>query len=214
MKPKVLDHGNAQTIRYARKSFTGKYFWVCLLLLLTSACTYKGAIKKIDASKNIPLDQLNHWQLKARMAITTPKESITASLNWQKNNQLFDFHVSGAFGVTYAHLIQLKDKATLEIPDTQILTQDNAQVLLQNTLNWKFPINALAYWVKGLPSGEINEQVFRNDRDQIDQIQLNYWRITFSKYRNFQGYLLPKKIKAVHPQMTIKLVAKSWLFLE
>jgi len=196
------------------KKNIGQFFWTCLLLVLISACAYKGPVKKIDPAKNIPLDQLNHWQLRARMAITTPKDNITASLNWQKNNQLFDFHVSGAFGVTYAHLIQLKNKATLEIPDTQILTHDDAQALLQNALNWEFPIDALAFWVKGLPSDEVNERVVRNEFGQIDQIQLNNWKITFSKYRNFQGYLLPKKIKAVHPKMTIKLVAKSWLFLE
>ena len=185
-----------------------------ILLILLSACAHKGHLRKIAPDKNIPLAQLNHWQLKARIAILTPKDNLTASLNWQKNNRLFDFHISGVFGATYAHLIQSKDNATLRIPDTEILTHNDAQTLLQNTLNWKFPINALAYWVKGLPSGEPRELVYRNGLGQINQIQLNDWNIKFSDYRIFQGYHLPKRIKAAHPQMTIKLVAKDWVFLE
>jgi len=186
----------------------------CILLALLSGCAHKTSFQLLDPNKNIPLGQIEHWQLKARMAIRTPKDNVTASLNWQTDNQSFDFHISGAFGATYAHLVQLENKATLKIPDTELLTHQNAQTLLQNTLGWDFPIDALSYWVKGLPSHDPNEKVQRNKDGQIEQIQLNQWQIDFSSYQIYQGYQLPKKIKATHPQMTIKLVAKSWLLFE
>ena len=187
---------------------------ICMLLVLLSGCAHKTSLQRLDPNKNIPLTQIEHWQLKARMAIRTAEDNVTASLNWQKDDRLFDFHISGAFGATYAHLIQLKNKATLKIPDTELLTHQNAQILLQNTLGWEFPIDALSYWVKGLPSNKPNEKVQRNSDGQIEQIQLNHWQIDFSSYQRFQGYQLPKKIKATHPQMTIKLVAKNWSFFE
>jgi len=187
---------------------------VYILLTLLSACAHKSSFKLLDPSKNIPITQLQHWQLKARMAIRTPEDSVTASLNWQKDDNLFDFHISGAFGATYAHLVQEKNKASLKIPDRELLTHLNAETLLQNTLGWDFPIDALSYWVKGLPSNKPNEEVHRNSLGQIEQIQLGQWHIGFSSYQNFQGYQLPKKIRAVHPQMTIKLVAKNWAFFE
>jgi len=190
------------------------HYWLLALLLVLSGCASNRPDITIDPARGVPLSELNHWQLKARVAIKTPEENVTASLNWQKNGPLFDFYLSGAFGVTIAHLVQDDVHATLEIPDSEKLFHTNAEQLLQQTLGWQFPIDALSYWVKGLPSHQAGEQVSYDEQGRINQITLNQWQIEFSKYRKFQGYLLPKMIQAKHPQLSIKVVAKKWLFLE
>ncbi len=189
------------------------YVLACLLIFL-SGCASNQTLRKIDPARAIPLSDLNHWQLNARVAIKTPQDNVTASLDWQKDQSLFDFLLSGAFGVTVAHLVQEENKATLKIPDTDKLIHVDAERLLQQTLGWDFPIDALSYWVKGLPSGKFGEQVSYNKKGQIVKIQLGQWQIDFSKYRLYQGYLLPKMIKATHPNISLKVVAKKWLFLE
>ena len=189
------------------------YALVVTLSLLTG-CAIKPSLKLVDPDRAIPLEKLEHWQLNARVAIRTPEENLTASLEWQKNNQLFDFLISGAFGVTYAHLIQEHDRATLEIPDQDRLVHQDAEALLQQALGWDFPIEALAYWVKGLPSGKPGEVVAYNKKGQIKLIQMGFWQIDFSKYKLYQGYNLPKMIKAEHPNMSIKVVAKNWSFYQ
>ncbi len=184
-----------------------------LLLLLTSCSSQK--LKQNTSLQNKPnIAQLNHWQLKARMAIRTPDDSITASLKWLNNQDTFDFHLSGAFGATYAHLIQTQDYASLKIPDHKEQKALNAEQLLSRNLGWHFPIKALSYWVKGLASGQAGEKITRNEQGQITAIQLNQWHIEFKKYKSYQGYLLPKMIVAKHPDISIKLVARKWLFLE
>ncbi len=187
---------------------------LALLLVFLTGCAGSQVNRKIDPARAIPLSDLNHWQLKARVAIKTPEDNVTASLDWQKNQSIFDFLLSGSFGVTIAHLIQKEQLATLEIPDTDKLTHYDAELLLQRTLGWDFPIDALSYWVKGLPSGKPGEQVSYDDKGRISQIRLDSWDIDFSKYQMYQGYLLPKMIKATHPQISLRVVAKKWLFLE
>ncbi len=196
------------------KSLINKLALLLFLTFLLSACAGKRVNLNRDSAQSIPLSQLNHWQLNARVAIKTPQDSITASLNWQNNNAKFDFLLSGAFGVTYAHLIQKKDSASLEIPDSDKLYHNNAEQLLNQALGWEFPINALSYWVKGLPSGQPGEIVNYNEQGQLSQIELNQWQITFSKYKRYQGVLLPKMIKATHPDLNLKIVAKKWQFFE
>jgi len=191
-----------------------RIYVLAVLLIFLSGCAGNPTLRKIDPARAIPLSDLNHWQLNARVAIKTPEDSVTASLEWQKNQSLFDFLLSGAFGITIAHLVQQENSATLEIPDTDKLTHYDAERLLQQTLGWDFPIDALSYWVKGLPSGKPGEQVHYNEKGQISKINLDQWQIDFSKYRLYQGYLLPKMIKATHPQISLKVVAKKWLFLE
>ena len=187
---------------------------LAFLLIFVGGCASNQSLRKIDPNRAIPLSDLHHWQLNARVAIKTPEDSVTASLDWQKNQSLFDFFLSGAFGVTIAHLIQQENSASLEIPDTEKLTHYDAERLLRQTLGWDFPIDALSYWVKGLPSGQPGEVVSYNDKGQIAKISLDQWQVVFSKYRLYQGYLLPKMIKATHPNISLRVVAKKWLFLE
>lgn len=184
------------------------------LLFSLTGCVSNPSLRAIDPARNIPISDLNHWQFKARVAIKTPEESVTASLEWQKDQSLFDFLLSGSFGVTIAHLTQQDDVATLKIPDTDKLVDRDAGQLLNQTLGWEFPINELSYWIKGLPSGRSGEQINYNDKGQISSIALDEWQIHFSKYRLYQGYSLPKMIKATHPDISLKVVAKKWLFLQ
>ncbi len=162
----------------------------------------------------LSLSELHHWHLNARIAINTPTENITASLYWKKKHQQFDFLISGAFGITYAHLIQEKNHASLEIHDKDKLIHTDANQLLQESLGWDFPIHSLSYWVKGLPSGHADEQLSYNKKNQLSKITSGLWQIHFSKYQYFQGYSLPKMIKVNHPDIQLKIVAKQWTFWE
>jgi len=200
--------------RFYFSSYNARLLLMLLALLFTSGCIQRSSDKLSSLAEAPPLAKLEHWQLKARMAIKTPQDSLTASLKWQKNQTNFDFHLSGAFGATYAHLIQTDDFASLKIPDHAEQKAYNAERLLSDHLGWHFPIKALSFWVKGLASGQPGEQVTRNSEGQITHIQLNQWSIEFKKYKRFQGYLLPKMIIATHPDIRIKLVARKWRFLE
>lgn len=182
--------------------------------MVISGCASKLSLRPIDPSRPPALTELNHWQLEARVAIQTPEDNVTASLDWQKNNHEFDFLMSGAFGVTLAHLVQEKQQASLDIPDHDTMFHDDAQVLLQQALGWDFPIDALSYWVKGLPSGTPGEYIIKDEFGRIAAIELGYWRINITKYRKFQGIDLPKMIKAQHPNMSLKVVAKKWAFYQ
>ncbi|MDQ7051021.1 MAG: lipoprotein insertase outer membrane protein LolB [Enterobacterales bacterium] len=195
-------------------SWLPRLWLMCGLLLFASGCIQRSSDKFSAFSDQPPLATREQWLLKARIAIKTPKDSLTASLKWQNNQANFDFHLSGAFGTTYAHLVQTDDFASLKIPDHAEQKANNAERLLSQNLGWHFPIKALSFWVKGLVSGQTGEQVTRNPEGQITHIQLNQWSIEFKKYKHFQGYLLPKMIIATHPDIRIKLVAKKWRFLE
>ena len=196
--------------------FIDKFNLSLLLVMLLSlgGCASKQTLKLVDPSRAPKLEELQHWQLDARVAIRTPDDSITASLEWQKNDDLFDFLISGPFGVTYAHLVQLEEKATLEIPDHDTFVHYDAKTLLQQALGWDFPIDSLAFWVKGIPSGNPAEIISYNQQGRIEKIQMNFWQIDFSKYQSYQGYNLPKMIKAKHPNMSLKVVAKKWSFYQ
>ena len=180
------------------------------LLLLLTACSGKK-VEYNPATTN--LSDLNHWMLKARVAIKTPEENVSATLDWEKKADDFDFHIYGMFGATYAHLTQEGRKAVLKVPDDQVFYHQDAEQLIYQSLGWDFPIDALSYWIKGVPSYKAGEILTRDEQENLSKVEFGDWQVTFSRYQNYSGYKMPKMIKAKHPQMSLKVVVKDWEFL-
>lgn len=186
------------------------YWLITILLCCLSACSQ---YVPIDPNTKTNLYQLDHWKIKARVAVKNNQESFSATLDWKKAQKKFNFHLYGLFGATYAHLIQNSHDAILRLPDDRTYYHSNAEQLLHQTLGWNFPIDALSYWVKGLPSNKQGESIVRMNNGNLEEAYFNNWQVSFSRYQNYSGYLMPKVIKATHPQMSIKLVIQSWTFL-
>lgn len=182
-----------------------------LCCLCLSACNRNVPV--LNPAGVTDLSQLNHWKIKARIAIKTPEDTVSATLDWKKNDDNFDFHLYGLFGATYAHLVQSEHKASLTLAEDKVFFNSNAENLLSQRLGWNFPLDALSYWIKGLPSNMPGESISRSDNGNIAEAHFNNWNVFFSSYQNYSGYLMPKIIKATHPQLTIKLVINNWLFL-
>jgi len=180
-----------------------------LLLFLITACT---SLPYKQQKQQTQLSERQFWFLKARVAIKTKEENVSANLEWEKTGNDFDFHIYGMFGATYTHLTQEGQKATLKLPEDQVFYHQNAQQLMQDNLGWDFPINALSYWIKGLPSGKEGETIRRNAKGLLQTISFRGWLVTFSRYQDFSGYQMPKMLKAKHPQMSLKIAVKKWNF--
>lgn len=190
--------------------FFSKNFVVVLSLTLIIGCQ---STRTVTPPADTNLSDLNHWQIKARVAIKTPEDNVTATLDWVKTGHEFDFHIYGTFGITYAHLIQEQQQAVLKLPDDQVFYHQDAQQLLYQSLGWDFPIDALSYWIKGIPSNKSGELINRNQSGDLGEAYLNDWKVEFSRYQNYSGFRMPRIIKAIHPQMTLKVVVKDWDFL-
>ena len=190
-----------------------RVLFVLFLLAFLGGCVSK-TLKTLDPNLHTPLNKANHWKLNARVAIRLPNESHTATLNWQKDKQTFDFYLTGAFGVTIAHIIQDQKQASLEVSKSEKVYHQDVEFLIRQSLGWSFPIRQLSDWVKGLPSGSPNEIITRDTFDRIEHISFEGWEISFSRYKKYQGFILPKIITAKHPDLTLKVVAKNWHFYE
>lgn len=198
-----------QTLLFVRANLFRAICIFCLLSL--SACQKRT--NTYMPSADMTLFQQNHWSVKARVAIKTPEESVSATLDWKKQASDFDFHIYGMFGATYAHLIQQQHQATLKLPEDQVFYHQDAEQLLYQALGWDFPIEALSYWIKGLPSGKSGEMISRDENENLSEVSLNQWTVTFSRYQSYAGYQMPRMIKASHPQLSLKVVVKDWEFL-
>jgi len=179
------------------------------LLFLISGCQSVKLINRQDA--NSPeLKDIQNWQVTAKMAINTPEENATVTLEWDKREENFDFHIYGLLGATYAQLTQKDGMATLTLPDDQIAYHQDAEQLIYQAMGWDFPLHALSFWIKGIPSEISGEQISRDEKGKIKQIIFRDWQVDISRYQLFSGYSMPKMIKAKHPNLSLKIVIRNW----
>lgn len=188
------------------------FYWLLNLLVFLSACATKTPGQFNLSDNPVALSARDHWSLKARVAIKMPDDSLTATLNWDKNQQDFEFHLYGLLGATYAKLSQKDQMATLELPDHEPAFHENAQVLLTERLGWDFPLQSLSFWVKGLASGHPEEILSKNDNGQLSHLIYRDWSVNFSRYSNLAGYSMPEKIEVNNPALSLKIIIKNWEF--
>jgi len=174
---------------------------ICLfLLLILSACQ--------TLPKPSGLEQ--QWRLKARVAIKTPEESVAATLIWVRDRQRSDFHLFGALGSTYVRVQEDKNGALLQLPDDQEFRGESAEQVIYRALGWSIPLHALSHWVQGKPAGLEGETTQYDERQRLQSIDYGQWHIEFDRYYEASGRLTPKIIRVTHPQLSLKLVVKSW----
>ncbi|NVJ50012.1 MAG: outer membrane lipoprotein LolB [Gammaproteobacteria bacterium] len=154
------------------------------------------------------LERNTHWRMTGRIGIITADESNTANISWYRNGDTSELRIYGALGTTYARLTTTAGKATIELPDDKTYHGDNAELLLWQTTGWYIPVNALQRWILGIASNAPSVQ-YQED-GLVKQLSFDSWQLQFQRYQSFSGLTMPKKMKATHPDITLKFSVREW----
>jgi len=169
------------------------------LMLCLTACS-------ISPSKTAPDE---HWDISGKIGITTPNESVAGFIEWQQKGEDFDIYVSGPLSVGSTR-IQGNVASISLTHDGKTVQGINPQKLIYQELGWFFPIENLAYWLKGkvAPYSQASTQL--NDNDQLSVIKQDQWQIEYLRYDDF--YQLPQRIRISQGQWKFLIVIKHWNF--
>jgi len=189
--------------------------WLVLaLLLVLSGCTLlrpsappqgEALSWQAQQEKNRLLD---NWQIRGKIGIRAPRESGSANLFWQQNQDYFDIRLAGPLGRGAARLLGTKEQARLEAAGD--ITSGKAQSLLDERLGWGLPLEELIWWLRGLPAPGKTTQLQLNSDNRLMQLKQQGWQIDYPSYRLEQGYWLPEKIKINGHELVVTLVIKEW----
>ena len=158
------------------------------------------------------LKRQQYWSLQGRIGIITKDSSDSASFHWEKSHQQSKLRIYGMLGNTYATVTQSSDHAKIELSADEIYYGDNAQQLLYQKTGWYIPVSELEQWMMGLAS---NSAVLTlNDNQLIQQLTYAPWQVHYRKYADFNGLIMPQKLKVTHPQITLKFSIHQWQFTD
>lgn len=163
--------------------------------------------------RQLQLQQLDHWVLSGRVAITTREEGWHATLYWKQFPQKYEIKVIAPFGGGTVMLKGDREGVMLYADDSPPEFATNATSLLTRRLGWHFPVESLRYWVLGLPDPSIQRQDSSIEFDlehRISNLSQSGWRVRFLRYQQVDGYELPARIFLENDELSVRLVVQKW----
>ena len=161
------------------------------------------------------LVQLQEWSAKGRIALATPRDSFTASLNWEQQRLNFNVRLSVLFGQRTLQVSQQNGTATLRAPGRAGVTGADAELLLLRELGVRVPLTQFVFWMRGLPGNVGTPSYDSNGRLEklvyLDADGVN-WNATFRRFKVVDTLELPEVIDIIGGDIRIRLLINSWAF--
>lgn len=153
---------------------------------------------------------IHEWLIQGRMAIKHEDNGWNFTVNWKQEDARYNIHAIAPLGQGSAHITGDRNNATLETSEGYIRHAHDAQTLLYQELGWMLPVEALYFWLRGIPAPyadaneTINEHGFLAKLEQLD------WQVEYERYSLVDHYWLPTHLTLYHHTMRIRLIIKNW----
>ena len=186
-----------------------------LLLLILTACAGQQ-VQPPDAANwqqhSDALRGLTNWSAEGKLALRTPDQSESASLNWHQTGVITRLQLSGPLGAAATTLYS--DGKTLEVRQgaelsSWDLTDTSA---LERQTGWDLPLQSLPHWIKGLPApgSDIQEIQMGPDQTRIEVLKQNNWEIHYEAYAAFGALTLPTRLHLQRAGTTVRFIIRDW----
>lgn len=174
-----------------------------LTLLLISACSSQPLAPPPPEAQQAN-SRLWHWQLQGRIALNDGSNSHSATLDWQQQGYQYQLQIFGPLGQGSARLDGQPFRVTLTTSDGEVLQASSPEQLLQQGLDWNFPLSDLIYWVRGIPAPGPVIQI------STSQLEQNGWQVEWRRYTQVNGYQLPELLVASNGNIQLRLAINRW----
>lgn len=187
-----------------------------LTLFLTSCATMKQPSTPATATnlswqeREAALNQLDSWQIAGKIAVQSPNDSGTASVNWLQNQNDYTLSFFGPLGSQNVTLKGQPGLVTLETADGKRESANSPEALLKKRLGFNIPVSHLRYWIRGLPApGATSATQFDNAKRLSELVQQGF-RVRFLSYTQAGKFDLPSKIFINSTDLNVRIIIYNW----
>ena len=177
----------------------------------------------VNSNKSLKVADLTRWKIKGKLIFKSPKEKLSASLNWTQSDDESEIRLTTFLGISILKLVNNSSGATLTL-DGNTYQSNDAQSLLYQKTGFNWPIVQLPMWIKGY--SEVGERQYdvANKLKQInfqsdltDNSSAVDWTIKYPIYQpvmhNGQSFDLPMQVRLTGHDMTIIIKIAQWQIL-
>lgn len=181
-----------------------------LTLLLLSGCamfTPQGGQEHLQDN----LSSLSHWQVRGKLSVISPEDSVTGYLDWKQDKRDFDLYIAGPLGRGATRLTGTESTASLTLPGWDEARQASSpEELMALYMGWDFPVSDIRYWVKGQPSPNGKFTAEYDEHGLLSQLEQYGWTIRYSRYSPQSGYWLPGLVKIEGHDFRFTFSIREW----
>jgi outer membrane lipoprotein LolB len=177
----------------------------CFVLLL-SACASVSTVPNGHYSQaaRAHLYHMQEWYLEGRVAISSPKDSWSANIEWHHLPDSEKIKLSGPLGQG-AMVIELAGNVVkIDRGGGNVQTSNQPERFINQQLGLFVPLQSLRFWAVGLPEAG---QKFQGTDDGFVQ---NGWLIAYKEMLKTGTETLPHKMAVSDGHMKLKLIVDQW----
>ena len=151
------------------------------------------------------------WGLSGRLAIDGGEEGGSGRLDWAQDGERGEMSFRGALGRGAWQMEYGPGGARLETASGNVEHGASVNDIAARHLGWSVPVNALEWWVRGLPAqGQAPTEVSLDAEGLPVAFKQHGWRVSFSRYEVVDGLALPGRLDAEGPDGRVRLVVSDW----
>jgi outer membrane lipoprotein LolB len=190
---------------------------VAATLLLAACATPRSAalpeIDSWDARKNV-LGGLDEWEFSGRIAVKTLADGFNGKLRWTQVLDDFSATASGPLGAGAVRIEGDGRSVTLTDKDGIHTELVDAELEFRRRYGWTIPIASLRFWALGIPDPSATAETEFNEDGQLSRLTQRDWSVSFSRYAEGGGQLMPKVLTAENSDTRVRLVIDYWIFFD
>ena len=176
-------------------------------LLLLSACQTRPLVTVDDFER---AEDLQHWNITGRLGYRTAGDGGNASLDWRQRREGGRIHFSGPLGFGSAELRWDDTSAMLDTGREQ-LTATSPAALAWHLTGLMIPVDALYYWVRGLPWPWAESTPQYDDQGRLVTLDQLGWSLRFDRHERVAGLELPHRVRANLNGDSFTLIVQHWV---
>lgn len=185
--------------------------WV--LLLAACASPVQREPETVDwTAHTARLSELVNWTASGKLALRTEERSESAQLVWRQQDRNSHLNLSGPMGLNATEV--RGDGETIEVIQGEESRRYDisSPEAVQRSTGWDLPLQALPFWLKGLPSPELEVQALELDSERglLRGLTQNDWQIHYQEYDHFGSYTLPTRLRIERGATTVKILLREW----
>ncbi len=188
-----------------------RVLWFGIALLTLHGCVTTPQPLDVDQQLQAELRRIENWQAEGKLGLRVGEDAQSANFDWQHQAESFSLRLSGPFGRGTTWLRGDGALITLESADQPLRSAKTAEQLMQEAVGWAVPVSNLSHWIKGIAAPGLPIQgLQRNSDTTLAELNQQGWHITYSRYTNQQGWVLPGKLVAERDHIRLTMIIKSW----
>lgn len=191
-------------------------FSMALVLALLTGCavspTTSPEATKAWVARQSALQHLTQWNAAGRIGVVNGSEGWHAGFQWAQQGSGYRIDLIGPLGQGRVRVEGDEQAVRIQTADGQIQTAPNPDVLLEQAVGARLPVNGLRYWIRGLPEPGTAPAVQTDAEGRLIRLEQDGWIIEYLAYAYAAPLSLdlPERIMARRQELSVKLIIEEW----